>query len=126
LYAEGRTGDEGIYWQILRHLPRETREYVPRLIATALLAAEADSLGLEGESSVEPYAYDLVYVPGETRFSEVARSLDADIGVLEELNPHLIRDETPPDEMWPLRVPRGRGSDVVGALERGWSVAARY
>jgi membrane-bound lytic murein transglycosylase D len=126
LYAEGRTGDEGIYWEILRHLPRETREYVPRLIATALLAAEADSLGLDGEPSVERYAYDLVYVPGGTRFSEVARSLEAEVEVLEELNPHLIRDETPPDEMWPLRVPRGRASDVVGTLERGWSASARY
>ncbi|MGE0159134.1 MAG: lytic transglycosylase domain-containing protein [Gemmatimonadales bacterium] len=123
LYADGRTGDEALYWEILRHLPRETREYVPRLIATALLAAEADSLGIAVPSSAEPYAYDVVYVPGGTRFVELARSLDVDVGVLEDLNPHLVRDETPPDEMWPLRVPRGRAADVVGMLGRGWSLA---
>jgi membrane-bound lytic murein transglycosylase D len=125
LYADGRTGSEDIYWQILRHLPRETREYVPRLIATALLAAEAEALGLEVESTSPPYSYDHVYVPGGTGFGAVARWLDVDVEVLEDLNPHLIRDETPPDEIWPLRVPRGRAPDVVVALGSGWSVAAR-
>jgi membrane-bound lytic murein transglycosylase D len=125
LYADGRTGDEELYWQVLRHLPRETREYVPRLIATALLAAEAQAMGLEPESPADPYAYDQVYVPGGTPFTAVARSLAVDVEVLQNLNPHLIREETPPDEIWPLRVPRGRATDVVAALGRGWSVAAR-
>jgi membrane-bound lytic murein transglycosylase D len=118
LYADGRTGDEDIYWEILRHLPRETREYVPRLIATARLAAEADALGYAG-SEATPYVYDQVYVPGGTRLASVARSLDVDVEVLEELNPHLIRDTTPPNEMWPLRIPPGRASAVVASLGRG-------
>jgi membrane-bound lytic murein transglycosylase D len=125
LYAGGRTGNEEIYWEILRHLPRETREYVPRLIATSILAAEAEAQGLEVESASPPYAYDQVYVPGGTRFTAVARWLRVEVAVLEDLNPHLIRDETPPDEIWPLRVPRGRAPDVVAALGSGWSVAAR-
>jgi membrane-bound lytic murein transglycosylase D len=125
LYADGRTGEEDLYWEILRHLPRETREYVPRLIATSLLAAEAQAMGIEAKSPAEPYAYDQVYVPGGTRLAPVARSLDVDVELLRDLNPHLIREETPPDEIWPLRVPRGRAKDVVAALGRGWSVAAR-
>jgi membrane-bound lytic murein transglycosylase D len=125
LYADGRTGDEQIYWEILRHLPRETREYVPRLIATTILAAEAESLGLQVESSIPAYSYDQVYVPGGTRFSAVARWLGVEVEVLEDLNPHLVRGETPPDELWPLRVPRGRASDVVAALGGGWSTASR-
>jgi membrane-bound lytic murein transglycosylase D len=125
LYADGRTGDEQIYWQILRHLPRETREYVPRLIATSILAAEAESLGLEVESSSPAYSYDQVYVPGGTRFGAVARWLGVEVEVLEDLNPHLVRGETPPDEIWPLRVPRGRASHVVAALGGVWSTASR-
>ena len=118
LYAGGRTGDENLYWQILRHLPRETREYVPRLIATALLAAEAESLGPTMESAAEPYAYDQVFVPGGTEMGATARSLGVEVEVLEDLNPHLIRGETPPDEIWALRVPRGRASDLVAAVAR--------
>ena len=125
LYADGRTGSENIYWEILRHLPRETREYVPRLIATALLAAEVDGGNARRETSAPPYSYDQVFVPGDTRFETVARSLDVEVEVLEDLNPHLLRGQTPPDEIWPLRVPRGRATEVVTALGRGWSVASR-
>ena len=117
LHADGRTGDENIYWEILRHLPRETREYVPRLIATARLAKDADALGF-APSSREPYAYDPVYVPGSTELATVAASLDVDVDVLRDLNPHLIRDVTPPNEMWPLRVPLGNGSEIVASLAR--------
>jgi membrane-bound lytic murein transglycosylase D len=120
LYADGRTGDEELYWEILRHLPRETREYVPRLIATALLAADAEALGFEASGAL-PYAYDLVYVPGGTRLTTVGRSLDVDADVLRDLNPHLIRDETPPSEMYPLRVPNGHGATVVALLGLGRS-----
>jgi membrane-bound lytic murein transglycosylase D len=121
LYADGRTGDEDIYWEILRHLPRETREYVPRLIATARLAADADALGFK-ESGAQPYAFDDVYVPGGTRLASVARVLDVELEVLQDLNPHLVGETTPPNEMWPLRVPVGRASEVVAWLGDGWSV----
>jgi membrane-bound lytic murein transglycosylase D len=120
LHADGRTGDENIYWEILRHLPRETREYVPRLIATARLAADAQSLGFR-ESAVPPYEYDEVFVPGGTRLASVARSLDVEVELLHDLNPHLIRETTPPNEMWPLRVPPQRSPEVVAALARGWT-----
>jgi membrane-bound lytic murein transglycosylase D len=115
LYAGGRTGDEDIYWEILRHLPRETREYVPKLIATARLAAEADALGFS-PSEAPPYAFDDVYVPGGTRLASVARALGLDLEVIQDLNPHLVGETTPPNEMWPLRVPVGRASAVVAWL----------
>jgi membrane-bound lytic murein transglycosylase D len=115
LYAGGRTGDEGIYWEILRHLPRETREYVPRLIATALLAADAEDLGF-APSEASPYEFEEVYVPGGTTLADVAEALDARLDVLRDLNPHLVREVTPPDEMYALRVPRGSGATVVAYL----------
>ena len=120
LHAEGRTGSEEIYWEVLRHLPRETREYVPRLVATALLAGDAAAHGFE-PSAAPAYEYDLVFVPGETKLSAVAGSLAVQTDVLMDLNPHLIRGVTPPSEMWALRVPRGAAAVVVAALGRGWS-----
>jgi membrane-bound lytic murein transglycosylase D len=115
LHADGRRGDEGIYWEVLRHLPRETREYVPRLIATALLAQDADRLGFE-RSSLPPFAFEQVYVPGATRLTAVARALDVSVDVIRDLNPHLVRDVTPPGEMFALRVPPGRVAALVGSL----------
>jgi len=115
LYADGRTGDEGIYWEVLRHLPRETREYVPRLIATALLAADADDLGFE-QSEMRPYEFEEVYVPAGTKLSTAARALDMPLDVIRDLNPHLIREVTPPREMYALRVPPGQVATLVASL----------
>jgi membrane-bound lytic murein transglycosylase D len=108
-------GDEELYWEIIDHLPRETREYVPRLIAATLLARRADDLGFAGETE-DPYRYDRVWVPGGTRLHTVANSLDVPLSRMKDLNPHLIRGATPPGGSYALRVPQGRSAAVVAAL----------
>jgi peptidoglycan lytic transglycosylase D len=115
LHAEGRTGDEALYWEVVRHLPRETRDYVPRLVATTILANEAEQLGFD-PSSAPAYEYDMVFVPGSTTLAAVAASLDVDVGVLRDLNPHLIRGVTPPKEVYGVRVPRGRASALMASM----------
>ena len=116
-HAQGRTGDEDLYWEILEHLPRETREYVPRLVAATLVAEEAAEFGFEAEL-MEPYRYERVFVPGGTSLSRIARILDLDVRVLRNLNPHLIRGATPLREIYPLRVPVGTSPQVVASLGR--------
>jgi membrane-bound lytic murein transglycosylase D len=116
-HADARTGDEELYWEIIDHLPRETREYVPRLIAATLLAHQAEELGF-ASSVAEPYAFDRVWVPGGTRLATVARSLDVAESVLRDLNPHLVRAVTPPGGSYELRVPTGASATVVAALSR--------
>jgi peptidoglycan lytic transglycosylase D len=115
LHADGRTGDEDIYWEVLGQLPRETRDYVPRLVATTILANEADKQGLDS-SSAPAYEYDMVFVPGTTSLASIAKSLNVDVGVLDDLNPHLIRGVTPPNEVYGVRVPRGDASTVMASL----------
>ena len=118
-HAEGWLGDEELYWEIREHLPRETREYVPKMIAMTRLANMADATGFDG-SSVEPYHFENVFVPGGTTFEQVARELEVDLDALRALNPHLVRGITPPDELFPLRVPVGGGPTVVDGLsDRG-------
>lgn len=121
-HAEGRSGDEDIYWEVLRHLPRETRDYVPRLVAAAIVANDADALGRPaGEAPA--YAFDMVYVPGLTLLSTMAESLVVDEGVLRDLNPHLVRGLTPPREMYGVRVPVGGTPMVMSYMAQGTSVA---
>lgn len=105
-HADGRTGDEDIYWEVLSHLPRETRNYVPRLIATTILAREADAVGFAA-AEVAPYEFDKVFVPGLTPLVDVAESLDVELDIVRSLNPHLVRDVTPPGEIYGVRVPVG-------------------
>ena len=37
-YTDGRMGDENLYWEIIDHLPKETAQYVPKLLAVTYLA----------------------------------------------------------------------------------------
>lgn len=124
LHADGRTGDEDIYWEVQRHLPRETRDYVPRLVATTILANEADREGADS-STVPAYEYEMVFVPGSTKLSALAGSLDIDPGVLRDLNPHLIRGVTPPNEVYGVRVPKGDASTLMASLAQNSTTGFR-
>jgi peptidoglycan lytic transglycosylase D len=114
-HAAGRTGDEAVYWEIIDHLPRETAEFVPKLLAATTLARDPGRYGLEFEP-VQPYAYDVVWVPGGTRLARVAASLGVKEGRLWSLNPHLTRGITPPEYAFGLRVPTGMASLAVAVL----------
>lgn len=116
-HAEGRRGEEELYWEVWAHLPFETREYVPRLLAATHLAQNADLYGFQVEAA-DAYAYDRVFVPGGTSLSRVARALGSDVRTLRDLNPHLIRAATPPGELYPVRVPVGTAPEVVASLGR--------
>lgn len=117
LHAGGRTGDEDLYWEVLDHLPRETREYVPRLVAATLLAEHAEREGFD-VGATGPYRYDRVFVPGGTSLWRVSTALGVEYAVVRSLNPHLIQGATPPNETYPIRVPVGTAPKVVAAVGR--------
>ena len=117
-HADGRTGDEDIYWEVLRYLPRETRDYVPRLIATTIVANDADALGFVG-GDVGAYEFETLFVPGRTPLATVAASLDVDVRIVRDLNPHLIRGVTPPGEIYGVRVPVGGIPIVMAYMAQG-------
>lgn len=117
-HAEGRKGDEAIYWEIIDHLPRETRDYVPKLLAAVTLARETERYGFR----VDPlgaYEYDRVWVPGGTPLSAIAASLDVPVSSMKDLNPHLVRGSTPPGASYALRVPVGRSHQVIASMGGG-------
>ena len=101
------------------YLRPETRDYVPKLIAAALVGEEPLRYGVRVES-LPPYAYDSVRVPGGTPLAAVANAVGVGGAALSELNPHVLRGMTPPkDSMW-VRVPVGRGGEFAerfGALD---------
>ena len=117
-YADGRIGDENLYWEIVDHLPKETREYVPRLIAATILGNNASAYGFV-VTSTERYDFELVFVPSGTSLLRVASALEVDVGILRNLNPHLVRGVTPPSEVYGVRVPVGGSQRVVASLATG-------
>ncbi|HZD03437.1 MAG TPA: lytic transglycosylase domain-containing protein [Longimicrobiales bacterium] len=122
-YAGGRKGDEDLYWEIIDHLPRETRAYVPKMLAATMLARRADAYGFSVKRE-GPYRFDRVWVPGGTTLRRVAKALDVPVTLMRDLNPHLVRGVTPPGAPFALRIPVGTASGVVAALGGGRSFQA--
>ncbi len=96
-----------------RYLRAETRDYVPKLIAAALIAKEPDRYGFTDIPALEPLAYDEVTVPDATGLDVLARLADTTTAALLELNPHYYRGVTPPGRSAIVRVPRGTGTLVA-------------
>ncbi|MHB1096572.1 MAG: lytic transglycosylase domain-containing protein [Gemmatimonadaceae bacterium] len=89
------------------YLRPETRDYVPKIIAAALVAGEPARYGVHVEP-LAPYAYDSVRTPGGTPLAAVANAAGVPADSVSELNPHLLRGMTPPgDSLW-VRVLVGR------------------
>ncbi len=113
------TEAEELYWEIVDHLPRETRAYVPKMLAAILLAEAADAYGFHVEKA-DPIRFDRVWVPGGTSLAKVAKAVGVPLPRIRELNPQLLRGVTPPGEPFGIRVPPGRSPMVVASLGSRW------
>ena len=114
-HTDGRIGDDSLYWEIVDHLPSETANYVPKLLAATHLALFAARYDLD-VTGFDAYDYDLVWSPGGVDLGDVALSVGIAAEQMYDLNPQLIRQATPPDEIYPLRIPVGMATQVVAAL----------
>jgi membrane-bound lytic murein transglycosylase D len=89
------------------YLRPETRDYVPKIIAAALVGGEPARYGVRVDP-LPPFAYDSVRVPSVTPLAAVANAAGTPADSVSELNPHVLRGMTPPgDSLW-VRVPVGR------------------
>jgi membrane-bound lytic murein transglycosylase D len=93
-------------------LRRETKDYVPKLIAAALIAKQPARYGFD-VGSAEPAAYDSIIVPDMTGLDVVARLADTTVAAIRELNPQYLRLATPPGRASLVRLPPGRGPATV-------------
>ncbi len=116
--ADGRKGDESLFWKIDDYLPRETRDYVPLMLAAGYIAKDPNRYGFYGIEQQAPLSYDEVKVPGGVALSTVADAAGVDEDAVSDLNPQLVRRMTPPDREWPVRVPVGSGAKLVASLNR--------
>ena len=90
-------------------LRRETKDYVPKLIAAARIAKEPARYGFE-VAPAEPPTYDSIVVPTMTGLDVIARLADTTVAAIRELNPQYLRLATPPGVASVVRVPSGRGA----------------
>jgi membrane-bound lytic murein transglycosylase D len=91
------------------HLPAETRDFIPKLLAAAEVAREAPFLGLCPESMQASLTFDEVTVPDATSLDVVAYAAGVSESEVVALNPQYLRGFTPPGQARVVRVPAGAG-----------------
>src|SRR6202166_4311734 len=96
------------FWELYRRnvLPRETKNYVPIILALTLIAKDAPHYGIQAEPE-SPVATDMVKPGRAIDLRLVAETIDVDVETLRTLNPSLLRLATPDDPAFELRLPLG-------------------
>ena len=104
---EGTTGDD-MFFALAeqKYLRNETREYVPQLVAAALVAKDSGRYGI-AITQRAPFAYDSVRVGPRVPLAAIADASGTTVAVIHELNPHILRGMTPPRDSFKVRIPRG-------------------
>ncbi|HEY3381432.1 MAG TPA: LysM peptidoglycan-binding domain-containing protein [Vicinamibacterales bacterium] len=102
--------------QMPKALPRETREYVPMILAAVVIARNPAQYGFDLVPSA-PVEYDKVKVPRPVDLRRIAEWAGVNVSDIQELNPELRRWTTPvryPD--YEVKVPRGTAGTVEERL----------
>ncbi len=102
------------FWDL--HLPWQTRNHVPKFIATARICEDPLAYGLEPTNGAK-LGYDVVDVTDATDLGLIAECAGVDAETVVALNPALLRRATPPGAGdYPVRVPLDTGDRCLRKL----------
>lgn len=98
------------YWRIseTKMLRRETKDYIPKLIAAAIIAKNPNKYGFQEVVYQEPLEFEEVVIATPIRLREIAKVADASEDDLLDLNPAFVRGMIPPDGSYEVKVPVGK------------------
>ncbi len=106
------------FWELYNRnvLPKETRNYVPIIVAMTIMAKNPAQYGLQDIAREEPLAYDTVKVDYPIDLRLVAQCVDVPPATIQELNPSLLRWATPKDGTFDLHIPKGSKNEYMSAV----------
>ena len=86
------------YWDIRKYLPKETQNYVPRYIATTIIALNPESYDFMDLEMQRPLDKHAVKINNSYNDTDIADLVGISVDHFHKLNPHLLQTVTPPDE----------------------------
>jgi len=106
------------YWELYRRnvLPKETRNYVPIILAVTIMAKNPIQYGLQDVVPEQPVPYDSLKIDYPVDLRLAAECVDASISTLQDLNPSLLRWTTPKDQDFELHLPAGSKDHYLAAI----------
>jgi len=104
------------FWELSRRkvLPRQTRRYVPLILAAIVVASAPEKFGLDGIVADPPLEYNTIEMAANTHLALIADILGKPLEELRALNPAILRDIVPAG--YELHVPKGTAGYVLAAL----------
>jgi peptidoglycan lytic transglycosylase D len=108
------------FWELYRRnvLPRETRNYVPIILAVTIMAKNPEQYGLDKLELDQPVPYDTVKIDYPVDLRLVAQCVNVTPYALQDLNPSLLRWTTPENGEFELRLPAGTKEQYTAAIEQ--------
>jgi len=108
------------FWKLteVKYLKRETKNYVPLMIAAALVAKDPEKYGFADVEYQEPLRYEKVMVPELTSLSLVAKACGTSLEEIKDLNPELRRGVTPPNGTdYEIKIPSSKKDRFLDTFE---------
>jgi len=99
------------FWELAkyRYLKQETKDYVPQMIAAALIAKDPEKYGFTDIEYQEPLHYEKVRLPELTDLLAIAKACETSFEEIRDLNPELLRWCTPPNSPdYEAKIPFGK------------------
>ncbi|MDD2274020.1 MAG: transglycosylase SLT domain-containing protein [Desulfuromonadaceae bacterium] len=98
------------FWELSRgsYLKRETKEYVPKLLAAAIIAKDPARYGFTDIAYLTPIEFDTVTIPSRTDLDLIAKLSGTTYESVKELNPDIRHWCTPPEYPdFQIKIPKG-------------------
>jgi membrane-bound lytic murein transglycosylase D len=109
------------FWELAEgsYLKRETKDYVPKLLAAAIIAKDPVNYGFADVAYLPPIEFDTVKIPSRTDLDLVARLSGVSYETIRELNPDLRKWCTPPDyPQYELKLPKGTKDHFLSSYQK--------
>jgi len=119
------------FWELYKRnvLPKETKNYVPIILAMTIMSKNPGQYGLEGVQVDPPQKYDVVTVNYPVDLRLVSECVDVPVEQLVDLNPSLLRRTTPKDQSFDLHLPEGtrdKYETAIAVVPKDKRVSWRY
>jgi membrane-bound lytic murein transglycosylase D len=107
------------FWELqkLHALPKQTQNYVPIIIALALVAKDPSLYGVQ-VAAEKPAPVDVIHPAHAIDLRLVADATGADLDDLRELNPEMLRSVTPNDPNFELNLPAGYAEKFLNVISQ--------
>ena len=120
LQRAAKTAKVNNFWALAKNpklLPRETREYVPMILAAIVIARSPSEYGFDFEADPAP-AYETVTLAHPVDLRRIAEWTETSIDQIQALNPELRRWTTPVKATrYELKVPAGTAARVTARID---------